>query len=67
MCCRRSVDSQQGSEVFSSGSGDIDVIGVNGDVVMERGKEEGVEYFLSYTGGGRRHGRWGRMIETASL
>ena len=55
--CHGSVDSPRGPEVFSSRGGDIDVIGVNGDIIMERGKKEGVKYFLSYAGGCRRHSR----------
>jgi hypothetical protein len=42
-------------KVFSSRSGDIDVVRVNGDVIVEWGKKEGVKYFLSYVGGCRRH------------
>ena len=53
---RGSVDSHWGLEVFPSRGGDIDVVGVNGDIVVERGKKKGVEYFLSYAGGCRRHG-----------
>ena len=45
------------SEFFASRSGDIDVVGVDGDIVMERGKKKGVEHFLSYAGGSGRHGR----------
>ena len=56
--CRGSVDSHWRSEIFSSRGGDIDVVGVDSDIVIKRGKKEGVEYFLSYAGGCRRHGRW---------
>jgi hypothetical protein len=57
----------RGSEVFATRGGDKDVVGVNGDIFMEWGEKEGVENFLSYLGGGRRHGRRRRVIETTRL
>ena len=45
----------RGSEVLASRGGDENVVGVNGNVLMEWGKKESVEDFLSYLGGGRRH------------
>ena len=46
-----------GSEVFAARGGDKGVIRVDGDILVERGKEEGVEDFLSYLGGRERHCR----------
>ena len=46
-----------GSEVFSSRRGDKDVVGVDGNVFVERGKQESVEDFLSYVGGSGGHCR----------
>jgi hypothetical protein len=45
-----------GSEVFAARRGNKDVVGVDGDVLVERGEEESVEYFLGYTGRCGRHG-----------
>ena len=45
----------RGSEVFTSGRGDEDIVGVDGNVLMKWGEEEGVEDLLSYVGGSRRH------------
>ena len=45
----------QGSEVFATGRGNKDVVGVNGDVLVKRGKKGSVENFLSYLGGSGRH------------
>ena len=44
-----------GSKVFTSWEGDKDVVGVNSDVLVEQGKEESVENFLSDLGGSGRH------------
>jgi hypothetical protein len=55
--CRGSINCHWGSEVFSSRGGNINVVGVDGDVVMEWGKKESIKYFLSYAGGCRRHSR----------
>ena len=49
------IGGRRGSEVFASGGSDEDVVGVDGNVLVERGKEEGVEDFLSDLGGSRRH------------
>jgi hypothetical protein len=48
--------SHWGSKVLSTRGSDEDVVRVNGDIFVERGEEEGVEDFLGYTGGCRRHG-----------
>ena len=53
----RGIGRHRGSEVLSSRSGDIDVIRVDGDVIVERGEKEGVKHVLSYTGGSGRHDR----------
>ena len=45
-----------GSEVFVSGRSDEDIIGVDGNIFVERGEEEGVEDFLGDLGGSGRHG-----------
>ena len=50
------VGSCRGSEVFTPRGGDKDVVGVNGDVLVKRGEEESVEYFLGYAGRCGRHG-----------
>ena len=67
ICRRGSIDSHRGSEIVSSRGGDIDVVGVNSDIVMEWGEKEGVEHFLGYAGGWRRHGRRGEKTEIVSL
>ena len=46
----------RGSEVLALRGGDEDVVGVDGDIFVERGEEEGVENFLGYTWGSGRHG-----------
>ena len=50
---------RRGSKVFATRSSDEDIIGVDGNVLMEWGEEEGVEDFLSDLGRSRRHGEWG--------
>ena len=55
--CGRSADGHWGSEVFASWGGDKHVVGINGDVFVERGKKESVENFLSNSRRGGRHGR----------
>ena len=55
--------SHRGSEVLASGRGDEHVVGIDGDVLMKRGKEESVEYFLSDLGGSGRHRRRGKAID----
>ena len=47
----------RGSEVFATGGGDKNVVGVDSDVLVKRGKEEGVEDFLGDLGGSGRHRR----------
>ena len=49
------VHGHWGSKVFMSWGGDKDVVGVNGDILVERSKEESVEDFLSDLGGSGRH------------
>ena len=51
------IHSRWGSKVFTLRGGDKDVVGVNGDVLVEWSKEESVEDFLSNLGGSGRHGR----------
>ena len=46
----------RGSEIFASGGGDEDIVGVNGDIFVERGEEESVEDFLGDSGRCGRHG-----------
>ena len=46
--CGRGVGGHRGSNVFASGGRDEDVVGIYGDVLVERGEEESVEYFLGY-------------------
>ena len=53
--CRRGVGGHRGSEVFASGGGDEDVVGVDGNIFMEWGEEEGIEDFLDYAGRSGRH------------
>ena len=57
----------QGSEVFVSGGGDKNIIGVDGDVLVVWGKQEGVKDFLSYLGGSGRHCWWTRSVTIALL
>jgi hypothetical protein len=49
----------RGSEVFAARRSDEYVVGIDSDVFVERGEEEGVENLLSDLGRGRRHGEWG--------
>jgi hypothetical protein len=46
-----------GSKVFTSWGGDKDVVGVDGDILVEWSEEESVEDFLSDLGGSGRHCR----------
>ena len=55
----RGIGGHRGSEVLAARGGDEDVVGVNGDVLVEWGKEKSVEDFLGYLRGGGRHGQWG--------
>ena len=50
------VCGHRGSEVFTSRGGYKDVVGVDSDVLVEWGKEEGVEDFLGNSRGCGRHG-----------
>ena len=52
--CGWGICGHRGSEVFSSGGGDKDIVGVDGDILVERGEKERVENFLSDL---RRSGR----------
>ena len=45
----------RGSEVLALGRGDEDIVGVDGDILMEWGEEEGIKNFLSYLGRRGRH------------
>ena len=56
--CDRGVGSHQGSEILVVRRGNKDVVGINGDVFVERGEEEGVEDFLSDLGRSGRHRGW---------
>ena len=47
--------SHRGSKVFTSRGSDENVIGIDGDILMKRSKEEGIEDFLSYLGRSGRH------------
>ena len=55
--CGRGTSGHRWPKVFASGGGDKYVVGVDGNVFVERGEEEGVEDFLSYAGRSGRHGR----------
>ena len=48
--CGRGDGVHRGSEVFASRGGDEDVVGINSDVFVKRGKEEGIEDFLGDSG-----------------
>jgi hypothetical protein len=63
----RGIGSHRGSEVFASRGSDEDVVGVNGNVLVERGKEESIEDFLGDLGRSGRHGRWSETIEPISF
>ena len=53
--CDWGSGAHQGSEVFASRGGDENIVGVNGNVFVEWGKEESIEDFLGYLGGSGRH------------
>ena len=55
--CGWGIGGRWGSEVFVSGGSDKDVVGVDGNVLVEWGDEEGVKDFLGNLGGSGRHGR----------
>ena len=50
------IGGHRGSEVFTSGGSDEDIVGVDGNVLVERGEEEGIEDFLGDSGRSGRHG-----------
>ena len=54
VCRYRGISSHQGSIILSAWRGNVDVVRVDGDIVVEWGEEEGVEQFL---GNARRSGR----------
>ena len=53
--CYRGGGVHRGSKVLTAGRGDEDVVGVDGDVFVKRGKKESVEEFLGDLGGSGRH------------
>ena len=55
----RGIGGHRGPEVFAVRGGDKDVVGVDGDILVDRGEEEGVEDFLSDLGRSGRHGSMG--------
>ena len=54
-CCW-GVGVHRGSKILAARGGDKNVVGVDGDVLVERGEEEGVENFLGDLGRSGRHG-----------
>ena len=54
----RGIDAHRRSEVFAAWGGYKDIVGVDSDVFVERGKKEGVKNLLSDLGRGGRHGEW---------
>ena len=54
--CGWGIGGHRGLEVFASGRSDEDIVGVDGDILVERGEQEGVEDFLGYAGRCGRHG-----------
>ena len=53
--CNRGIGGHRGSEVFAAGRGDEDVVGVDGDIFVERREEKSIEDLLSDVGGSGRH------------
>ena len=51
------IGGHRGSEVFVTRRSGEYVVGVDGNVLVEWGEKESVEYFLSYAGRSGRHGR----------
>ena len=51
-----------GSEVFALGGSDEDIIGIDGDILVERGEEESVKDLLGDSRRSGRHGGWGRDV-----
>ena len=47
--------SHRGSEIFAAGRSDEHVVGVNGDILVKRGEEKGIENLLSDLGRSGRH------------
>ena len=56
--CGRGVCGHRGSKVFAAWGGDKNVVGVDGNILVERSEEESVEDFLGYLRGSGRHGDW---------
>ena len=56
--CDWGIDGHRGLEIFASGGSEEDVVGVDGNILMERGEQEGVKDFLGDSGRSGRHGRW---------
>ena len=54
--CSRGVRGHRGSKVFATWRGDKDVIGIDSNILVERGEEESVENLLGDSGRGGRHG-----------
>ena len=63
----RRIGSHWGSEVFASRGGNEDIVGVNSDVLVKRGKEESVEDFLGDLGRSGRHRGRGVEADQGSL
>ena len=49
------ISGYRGLVVFSMRRGNVNIIGVDGDIVVERSKKEGVEQFLGNVGGSGGH------------
>ena len=56
--CDWGLGGRRRSEIFSSGGGDEDIVGVDGNVLVERGEKKGVEDFLGDLGRSGRHRWW---------
>ena len=55
--CTRIIRGHRSPEVLATGGSDEDVVGVNGNILVEWGEEESVEDFLGDLGRSERHGR----------
>ena len=55
VCCNWGSSGHWGSEVLATRGGNEDVVGIDGNVLVKRGEEEGIEDFLSYLRGSGRH------------
>ena len=53
--CGRGSGGHRGSEVFASGGGDENVVGVNSNILVKWGKKERVKNLLGDLGGSGRH------------